>query len=526
VTSQKRDLSAVAHSWARQAVIGWALERNARRNPNHPAIIDYNAGQRRRLTYRDLDQRANRMANALIAMGVGRGDVVAMMDENSADYATVAFGALKAGAAFTGVNPSLTDRELQYQLTHAAPRVVVVQDGDHEHVLQLIGGRDDCLVLARSATEDFIADQSTHPPALEIDESDTALIVYTSGTESFPKGVMIPHRNFQIATTPSWVADGYIVASDVFLLLAPMYTMAGLGTLINLLSIGATAVVSASVKPAAVLPIIAAEGVTNMSQTPTFYSRMTALDEFDSAELASLQQCHVYGGAIPAGVVEAFRAKNSGILWAAYWGQTELSQLGIVGFYRRLADIPNGDLRWIGKPMAAVEVRVVDDDGQPAEVGEMTCRSPGIMDGYYKAPELTAKVIKDGWLHTGDIVRMDEDSNIFFYDRKKDMIKTGGMNVSSLEVENVIRRHPAVVDVAVVGVPDSEWSEAVTAFVVLNDGEPMDEESILDCCRIELAPYKIPKTVVAVSELPLDRQGKVVKRALRELGAGFEGELA
>lgn len=508
-----------AHSTLRQATLAWAFERSARRKPHHPALIEHSDGTRRSFTYAELDRRAGRLAAAFAERGVERGDIVAMMDQNSADYATVFFAALKLGAAFTGVNPSFTDRELEYQLGHAAPRLVVAGDAYRDHVQDLVGTEQLPTVVSVGQLEAMIADHPDAAPTRSVAESAPAMIVYTSGTESFPKGVVLPHRNFQIATTPSWTADGYIRGSDVFLLLAPMYTMAGLGTLTNLLSIGATAVISPSVKPETVLPLLAAEGVTNMSQTPTFYGRMIALDQFSEADLDSLEQCHSYGGPIPAGVVTAFQKKNPDILWASYWGQTELSQLGIVGFYRRLTDVPNGDLRWIGTPMAAVEVRVVDENGDPAEVGELTCRSPAIMDGYYKAPDLTAEVVRDGWLHTGDIVRIDGDSNIFFYDRKKDMIKTGGMNVSSLEVENVIRMHPGVREAAVVGIPDPEWSEAVTAFVVLDDGRELDEASIIETCRTHLAPYKIPKSVRSVGELPHDRQGKVVKRELREMAA-------
>lgn len=512
-------LVSAAHAAARQATIGRALERNARRDGKRRAVIDIVDGRRRALSYREFDERANRLAHAFIDMGVGAGDVVAMMDRNTAEYATVYFATLKTGAAFTGVNPSFTDRELEYQLTHAAPRVVVAGEAYRQHVAELVESSPETAVVATTGLEELASGKSGEDPGRQIDESDTAMIVYTSGTESFPKGVVVPHRNFQIATTPSWTSDGYILASDVFLLLAPMYTMAGLGTLTNLLSIGATVVITASVNPGVVLPVIAAERVTNMSQTPTFYHRMTRLADFAEADLSSLQQCHSYGGPIPASVVKAFEEKNPDILWASYWGQTELSQLGIVGFYRNLHEIPNRDLRWIGKPMAAVEVRVVDDDGHDTEVGEMICRSPAIMDGYYKAPDLTAEAIRDGWLHTGDIVRIDEDSNIFFYDRKKDMIKTGGMNVSSLEVESIIRLHDSVHDVAVVGAPDPEWSEAVTAFVVLEDGAELDVAGVLGTCREHLAPYKIPKAVHAISELPHDRQGKVVKRELRALAA-------
>ena len=353
-------------------------------------------------------------------------------------------------------------------------------------------------------------------PEVLVDESDLAMLMYTSGTESAPKGVAITHRAMMISTTPSWSYEGYVETSDVFLLLAPVYTTAGTGTLVNLISVGATLVMIPVPEPGVVLEAVEAEGVTNTSQTPTFYLRMIRHPDFSIRDLSSLRQAHVYGGPIPFGVVSELRRRAPEVTWATYWGQSELSQLGVIGFFRDPSEVPEEDPRWIGKPAPHVEVRVVDSNGADCEVGEMLRRSPGVMAGYYRNPESTAAVLRDGWLHTGDLVRRDAHGNLFFYDRLKDMIKTGGMNVSSAEVEEIIRGHPAVAEAAVVGITHPEWTEAVTAAVVLGENARVSELELIDYCRGRLAGYKTPKRVEFVSDLPIDSQGKVLKRELRE----------
>ena len=206
-----------------------------------------------------------------------------------------------------------------------------------------------------------------------------------------------------------------------------------------------------------------------------------------------------------------------GLRWATYWGQTELSQLGAIGYYGSQAEIPGQDPRWIGRAVPQVEVRVVDEADRATEVGELICRSPAVMEGYHGRPDLTAAVTRGGWLRTGDIVRIDQGMNLFFHDRKKDVIKSGGLNVSSLEVEGVLSRIPGVREVAVVGVPDPVWSEAVTAFVVPEDGTSSDPTELMAAARRELTAFELPKRIHYLPVLPRDTQGKVLKRQLREL---------
>jgi acyl-CoA synthetase (AMP-forming)/AMP-acid ligase II len=219
---------------------------------------------------------------------------------------------------------------------------------------------------------------------------------------------------------------------------------------------------------------------------------------------------------LTAAAIEAWSAAAPDARWGTYWGQSELSQLGTVGWFSTLDDIPGGDPSWIGKPVTHLEVRVVDAEGNDAEIGELVCRSPSVMLGYHREPERTEAALGAGWLHTGDIVRIDGDGNLFFHDRLTDMIKSGGMNVSSQEVERVLHAHPDVLRAAVVGRPDPYWSEAVTAFVIPRPGAEPDPAAVIAFCREQLAVFKVPKAVHVVAELPVDAQGKVLKRELRK----------
>ena len=498
--------NSLAHAFRRQVV----------RNRTKVAVVEYDAsGTRRSITYQVLDNLSDRVARYLVSQEVGSGEVVAAMSSNRLEAIVAYYGCLKAGATFTGINPAFTDRDLDYMIGHAAPSVVFADQKNAGRAASTDGVNvvdfDDATLFRMETVPD-----EEDPFEIVATENDAAMIVYTSGTESRPKGVVVHHRNFLIATTPYWLVDDSVNSSDVFLLLAPFYTMAGIGTVTNLMSIGATVVVIERVKADVALNVIERERVTNLSQTPTFFAQMAAAESLATTDLRSLRHCHTYGGPIPKTVVERFSEHAPHIVWATYWGQSELSQLGAVGLFKSLEDIPGGDLRWIGKPMSAVEVKVIDEEGEPAEVGELLCRGPAVMSGYYKDEDQTAATIVDGWLKTGDIVGIDEDSNIFFFDRKKDVIKTGGMNVSSLEVENVLKSHPDVQDAAVVGISDEYWAEAVTAFVVPVSPDVFDREGVLDMCRKEMTAYKVPKSIVVLDELPTDGQGKVVKRKLRE----------
>lgn len=522
------ELAEIHRSPLGRATIGDQLRRHAQHDPNRLALVFYAAdGAREEHTYGSLNDRVNRFASALRDRGVGRGDRVAMMSHNSPDYVTAWYATLKLGGVFTGINFTFKPAEIEYQVNHAEPKVLIVEDcllGSVPDRAQLpsvstyfvssLNGQeagDGWTPFSELVSPEFPAAE----PDADVDELDVAMIVYTSGTEAFPKGVMIPHRNYLISTAPAWSWGLDTGPKDTWLFVMPFHTIAGLGSMTTLTVMGATLVLPYAVDPARALGMIADEGITVVAQTPTFFLAVSREPGFAASKVETIRNCLTYGGVVPQAMIDAWRAVLPDIQWGTYWGQSELSQLGSIGWFSTLDDVPDGDPSWIGKPVTHLEVRVIDEGGGAAEIGELLCRSPSVMLGYYKDAEKTAEVMRDGWVHTGDVVRTDKEGNLFFYDRRKDMIKTGGMNVSSVEVERVLYQHPDVFQVAVVGVPDEYWSEAVNAFVVPKPDTQPDPDAIIAHCKKVLSGFKVPKAVHIVEDLPKDSQGKILKRELR-----------
>ncbi|MQA16030.1 MAG: AMP-binding protein [Pseudonocardiaceae bacterium] len=510
-----------------RATIGDQLRRHARTQPAKPALIAYGTdGGRRECTYRELDERANAFAHALLARGVRRGDRVACLARNSVEVVVAYYGALKVGAAFTGINVLYRGPEVLGQLRHAEPAVVVAGAefaGLIEELRPELRGIAAFVALGEHdpapGWESWGAVLAASPatePDVDVDEHDLAMLVYTSGTEAEPKGVMIPHRNYLISTAPAWSWGLHTGPDDIWLFVMPLHTIAGLGSMTTLTLMGATLVLPDSAEPARCLEIIDREQVTVIAQTPTFYLALCQQPAFGPASVGAVRRCMTYGGQVSPHTIDAWAGAAPGAVWGTYWGQSELSQLGSVGWFRTLADIPDGDPSWIGKPVTHLEIRVVDADGHDAEIGELLCRTPSVMLGYFKDPERTEAVFDGEWVRTGDVVRVDACGNLFFHDRAKDVIKSGGMNVSSQVVERVLHAHPDVARAAVVGMPDDYWSEAVTAFVIARTGASIDPAAVIGFCRDQLAVYKAPKAVHVVDEFPLDSQGKILKRQLRD----------
>lgn len=519
------ELSELHRSPLGRATLGDQLRRHARSSGNKPAFISYDAdGTRRVCTYRELNDRANRFAHVLLQLGVVRGDRIAVMARNGIQTVVAYYGALKVGAAYSGISVLFGEAEVTQQLSHLEPAVVIA---DNEFADLIDRTREDApvphrLVIGDSAGstgwesfEGLIAESNSSDPDRDVDENDLAMIVYTSGTEAAPKGVMITHRNYLISTAPAWSWALRTQPDDIWLYVMPFHTIAGIGSMTTLTMMGATLVLPASTEAGVSLKIIRDEKITALAQTPTFYISLAQHELFGADTVSTVQRCLTYGGQVSPKAIQAWADASPEMSWGTYWGQSELAQLGSVGWFKSLDDIPDNDPTWIGKPVSHLEIRVVDPFGVDCESGELICRSPSVMLGYYKDPERTADTLRDGWVHTGDIVRIDADGNLFFLDRNKDMIKTGGMNVSSQEVERSLQSHPEVVRAAVVGLPHEYWSEAVTAYVVVTEGSGLDEAQLRDHCRAQMANYKVPKAVHLMAELPVDPQGKLLKRELR-----------
>lgn len=518
---------------ARRATLGDLLRRNAKRFPDREALVMPVSKAnpiRRSLTYAELNASANRMAHALERLGIGRGDVVATMGRNLPETVVTFWAAMKIGAAVTGVNYTFTSGEIVYQLTHSRAKALLVEDRFVEKIDAITDPLPDLEVRIVNDTHtdvsgdrwlkfsQLMASGDDSEPVADVAEDDLAILPYTSGTEALPKAVMVPHRNYLMSMINSYVTGMGLVEDDVWYYVLPFHTIAGMGMQIALLSLANTIVLPVESTPTEALDAIVNERVTVVGQTPTFYLQVINAPNFFDIDLSRLRRGITYGGTMPQSMFDAFAKVAPDLLWITLWSQSELTQTPTIGRFRSLADIPNGDVAWIGKPTSQLEVRVVDPDDndvEPGIEGELICRSPGVMLGYLNNPDLTAKVMRNGWLHTGDLVRRDVEGNLFFVDRQKDVIKSGGMNVSSVEVERVCYQFPGIQEVAVVGLADDYWSQAVTAFVVPREGTPFVAGDLIAFCKERLAGYKVPKTVRIVASLPKDTQGKLLKRELR-----------
>ena len=339
----------------------------------------------------------------------------------------------------------------------------------------------------------LIADGSPVEPDVDVDESALGIIPYTSGTEALPKAVAIPQRNYFVSMIPSYITGIGLVEEDVWYYTLPFHTIAGMGLQIALISLGNTIVLPFAVDAAKALAAFVDEGVTVVGQTPTFYLQVIQAPGFAASDLRRIRRAVTYGGTMPRVMFEAFAKVSPDLEWVTLWSQSELTQTPTIGRFRSLADVPNQDPAWIGPLTDQLEVRVIDEDGNDVSEGEIICRSPGVIRGYHKDPEKTAHVLRDGWLHTGDNVRIDADGNLFFVDRQKDLIKTGGMNVSSVEVERVLYAHESVLEVAVVGLADDYWSQVVTTFVVARPGSTVDPDELRPSVVNGSPPTRCPR---------------------------------
>jgi acyl-CoA synthetase (AMP-forming)/AMP-acid ligase II len=514
----------------RRATLGDQLRRNAARFPNKEAIIipsQPGDGVRRSLTYSELNAAVNRFASNLASRGVVRGDVIAIMGRNCAELLVVFWAAMKLGVTMTGVNYTFKEKEITYQISHSRAKVLVVEDQFVSRIESLASELVDVSLRIVNDAFDNTAPTSWErlsqmiiqgediEPSVLVDEETIAILPYTSGTTALPKAVAVPHRNYISSMVPSWTTGIGLIEEDVWYDTVPLHTIAGMGLQIATMCLANTIILPPQVSAPHVLDVLVNERVTILIQTPTFFLQVIQTSGFERADLSHLRRCITYGGTMPPAILKAFTDASPNMEWVTLWSQSELSQTPTIGRFRSLDDVPGRDLTWIGRPTAQLEVRVVDEEDVDCSEGELICRSPGVMAGYFQDPERTERAIRNGWLYTGDLVRCDDSGNLFFVDRKNDVIKSGGMNVSSVEVERICYQFPEILEIAVVGLADEYWSQAVTAFVVPKPGETVDADELIKFCKSQLAGYKVPKAIHLVDALPKDSQGKILKRELR-----------
>jgi long-chain acyl-CoA synthetase len=489
------------------------VREHAATRPDHVAI---RCG-RRELTYRDLDARSSRLAQALLAAGVEPGSRVAYLDRTAPEVLELLFATSKIGAVTVPLNWRLARPELAAIVADARPPVLIAGETHAEVARHLSSPR---LVVVGSEYERWLAAHGASDPGGRGETHDVVLQMYTSGTTGVPKGVLTTHRNLAAAaeTSPYWQFD----ADSVSMTPLPMFHIGGIGWAFLGLWNGATTILVRDFVPEAVLETLERQRVTNAVLVPTMLQLLCAVPGAADRDYSALRSIAYGASPITTPVLKAalrtFRCSLYGI-----YGLTE-STGGVVQLHPEDHD-PDGPrehlLRSAGRPLPWVELRVVDpatgDDCAPREVGEVWLRAPNVMRGYHRRPDETAATLTDdGWLRTGDGGYVDEEGYLFLTDRIKDMIVSGGENVYPIEVEEALAQHPDIADVAVIGVPDERWGETVKAVVIPRPGTSPDPDGLIAFARERLAGYKLPRSIDFVDELPRTPSGKVLKRDLRD----------
>jgi acyl-CoA synthetase (AMP-forming)/AMP-acid ligase II len=472
-------------------------------------------------SYAALDRRANQVTNGLIAAGVTAGTRIAVLDKNHDSFFEIWFGAAKAKAVLVPVNWRLAAPEIAYLVNDAQSKVLFVGSEYLDTVARI---RDQLKTVRKVIVTDqdypvWRDHQSAADPQLPTDGDDVCLQVYTSGTTGHPKGAQLTNDNlvsllarFTSGTWSDWRT------TDVSLVVLPLFHVGGSAYALAGLYMGARNIVLREVVPQQILDAIGQYRVTKMFLVPAVMLFLLQCAGIREADLSSLQLISYGASPIP---VELLR-KAVGVFkcgFAQVYGLTETS--GAITYLGPDEHVDPGSehLLSCGRPLDGVEIRVVDPAGQPLpprRVGEIICRTAQIMKGYWHQPEETAKAIRGGWLYTGDAGYLDEDGFLYIYDRVKDMIVSGGENIYPAEVESALYGHPAIADVAVIGVPDERWGEAVKAIIVPKPGQSTTAADIIAYARERIAGYKLPKSIDFVDDVPRTPSGKILKRQLRE----------
>jgi fatty-acyl-CoA synthase len=507
----------------RRQTIADLLHRSAMRYPGKTGLVCGDT----RWTFAEFDAVCDRLAAGLSRLGAGKASRVAVLARNSHAFAALRFALARLGAVLVPINFMLKAEEVAYILKHAGAQMLATDSGladtaraaaaldtavkqfvwlPSEEPSQPVSGMISFNDLARTDGQ---------PPAVDLAGTDLAQIVYTSGTESSPKGAMLTH-DAVLWQYASCAVDASIATGDMMLHALPLYHCAQLDVFLGpAVYVGATSIVTAKPTPDNLLPLIARHKITSFFAPPTVWISLLRSPLFDSTDLSTLRKGYYGASIMPVEVLNELARRLPDVGFWNLYGQTEIAPLAtMLG--------PQDQLRKpgsCGRAVLNVETRVVDEDMRdvaPGQVGEIVHRSPHLMLGYFHDDERTKAAFQGGWFHSGDLATIDEEGFITVVDRKKDMIKSGGENVASREVEEMIYRLPAVSEVAVIGVPDPKWIEAVAAVVVVKAGQQLTEQEVLEHCNRHMAGFKAPKSVVFSESLPKNPSGKLLKRELRE----------
>ncbi|GMV93628.1 MAG: long-chain-fatty-acid--CoA ligase [Candidatus Hydrogenedentota bacterium] len=502
------------------------LEMSAESVPDRTAVMldEY------RFTYAEVNAFAKRVANVLVDKGIEKGDKVAIMIPNTPHFPMVYYGILNAGATVVPVNVLLKSHEIQYYLEDSDAKVFVVWRGFYDEAVQAFHETDTCHhLLVVSTPEDMesppegemlmplLLGVSHEFDLIETMPDDTAVILYTSGTTGHPKGAELTHFNMffnAYYTKEKIIRSG---GEDVILAVLPLFHSFGQTCILNAgLMAGSTITMVPQFDTERVIKTIERDRVTVIALVPTMYAFLLNAADQHACDLSSLRMAVSGASSLPVEIINRFK-ERFGVQILEGYGLSETSPVASFNVTDRPCK-PGS----IGLPIWGCEMRIMREDGSFAgadEVGEIVIRGHNVMKAYYKKPVATAETIINGWLHTGDLGKYDEDGYFYIVDRIKDIIIRGGMNIYPREVEEVLHGHPAVLEVAVVGIPDVLRGEEVRAYIALRDGHSASADELQEYCVERLAKYKCPKEVEILPSLPKGPTGKLLKRELRGLAA-------
>jgi fatty-acyl-CoA synthase len=511
---------------SRQMLLGGMLARNARKCPEVEGVIF--KGQR--ITYRNLDDRVNCLANALLAAGIQKGDSIGLLMANRKEMVEIFFAAAKIGAVNVPINIRLSPKEIGYILNNSEVKMLFLAENFWEAIDKIRGTLPLIKIYVRvegpeekgyQNYETLLSSGAPDRPAIRLRDDDDAFLIYTAGTTGSPKGAILSHKNLIVNAMTIDRENAYShprkphlpFISPKVLSVTPFFHVAGIVGIVKTMVI-LTPMVIKEFDALELLKTIDEEKITFLFLVPAMWLMVMNHPDFKKYDVTSLRTA-AYGADITRNtlkerILEAF---PNAALYEAF-GQTEMTATAV---YMKHQDALRKEGS-VGLPLCNVDVRVVNEvmeDVGVNEVGEIVYRGPGLFKGYYKNPEETTKAFEGGWFHSGDLVRRDEEGFVYVVDRKKDMIISGGENIYSAEVETVLLNYPKIREAAVVGIPDPKWGEAVKAFVVLEPGKEATEEEIIQFCMENLARFKRPKSITFLSVLPRSATGKILKRELR-----------